>query len=274
VGGLSASNGGTGGVVNKNIYKFDRNNNEWSFVTEVPIQPNESLNQYPTSFIIENEIFVGTGQIFRKYNFDTKTWTTISPLPVSYIGKVVTGIYNNKAYLTFTKADYSAMALYEYDPVKNGWTEKANPTGRIRNRCNGFVIGSKIYFGLGSAIPNTTALTESERKQFYEYNIETNTWKETTPITSTGLYHFISSSGTATQSNGYLTVYASDDPTGANGTYYYNIWLFDPIKSQWQFKGKIPNGFPGANACVVGSGKEIYFGGGFNSGNAIWRFVE
>src|SRR5262249_18702426 len=61
--------------------------------------------------------------------------------------------------------------FWEYDPVNDTWTQKANFGGVARSEAFGFGIGTKGYIGGG-----WNGL--SFYNDFWEYNTTTNTWTQ------------------------------------------------------------------------------------------------
>ena len=79
-----------------------------------------------------------------------------------------------KGYIGTGTGDISGFPKYrdfwEYDPVTNTWTQKADFGGTARQNAVGFSIGSKGYIGTGSApIPT---------KDFWEYDPASTTWTQ------------------------------------------------------------------------------------------------
>ncbi len=70
--------------------------------------------------------------------------------------------------------------LWEYDPEKNTWTQKAEFPGPGRLMTKGFTLENKIYVGFGYVIaaygPN--AGSNDHQTDFYEFDPGTNTWTQ------------------------------------------------------------------------------------------------
>ena len=59
--------------------------------------------------------------------------------------------------------------FWEYDPVKNSWTQKADFPGVARSQAVGFGTDTKGYIGTGWE-------GKYRLKDFYEYNPASNIW--------------------------------------------------------------------------------------------------
>lgn len=62
--------------------------------------------------------------------------------------------------------------FYEYDPVTNVWTKKADFAGLLRDQPIYFTIGDKGYFGTGNPDPFAPINTN----EFWEYDAKTDAW--------------------------------------------------------------------------------------------------
>src|SRR5439155_25480349 len=61
--------------------------------------------------------------------------------------------------------------FWEYDPVTNAWTQKADFGGTAREQGVGFSIAGKGYIGTGSA-------SNGLSRDFWEYDPVTNAWTQ------------------------------------------------------------------------------------------------
>jgi len=111
------------------------------------------------------------------YSFSQGTWTPKAPLPALGRWAPVGFTIGTKGYLG-TGRDASNFAsnnplddFWEYDPITNSWTQKANFGGGPRVGAVGFSIGSYGYIGTGVA--NTIQYND-----FWEYNPIANTWTQ------------------------------------------------------------------------------------------------
>ena len=125
--------------------------------------------------------------------------------------------------------------LWEYDPIADTWSPKANYPGGGRTGAISFTIGTKAYVGLGGY------------NDFYEYDASSNTWtlKANFPGQPTNNCAF------SIGNNGYVT----------NGNYF---WCYHPDTDTWEAKASIP--FEGDrinNGFAFSIGNKGYAGGGY-----------
>jgi N-acetylneuraminic acid mutarotase len=72
---------------------------------------------------------------------------------------------------------YKSKKLWQYDPVANAWTTKADlPATKFHNNGLCFTIGNKAYIGLGSS--GEGGQPNSMSKEIWEYDMTTNVWTQ------------------------------------------------------------------------------------------------
>lgn len=123
-----------------------------------------------------------------QYNFTTNTWTqkAIFPGTGRYLGAAHaagdyvyfgTGISNriilNPFSLQISYVPQINSDWWEYNTVQNTWTQKAAFGGGTRMDTRGFVIGGKVYMGLGAAGYYTDLRTD-----LWSFNASANTWTQ------------------------------------------------------------------------------------------------
>lgn len=112
-------------------------------------------------------------EVLWKYNPASDTWEKKAPLPINNHVSAVVFTIGNKAYAAVgifppenmtpvEKADF-----WEYDPMTNKWTKKADVGGGVRLLSTGFAVGGKGYVGLG-----TGDYYEDLKADFWEYTPE------------------------------------------------------------------------------------------------------
>nr|MCU0376222.1 hypothetical protein [Chitinophagaceae bacterium] len=165
----------------------------------------------------------------------------------------------NKGYLGLgLSASNILNDFWEYDPVENTWTQKANFTGGIRFYSLGFSIGNKGYFGTGyiGAPPL--------RKDFWEYDPASNQWTRKQDFGGIGRAR---ATGFSIGSKGYIGL-------GTIGTSNLkDFWEYNPDTDQWtqkqDFGGTERNG-----AAGFAIGSKGYIGVGTNNGTYLNDFWE
>ncbi len=151
---------------------------------------------------------------------------------------------NNSSYGNSLSKDF-----WEFDPVLDIWTQKANFAGAARRDAVGFSIGNKGYIGTGSLVLSNSS--GASTNDFWEYDVITNSWSQKANFGG-GMRN--SAVGFCIGSKGYIG-------TGDNGnsTYYNDFWEYDPIADTWIEKDSIP-GNPRSNASGFSIGLKGYIG--------------
>ena len=111
--------------------------------------------------------------------------------------------------------------FWEYNPVSNTWTQKANfaGTGTGRHGSVGFSIGSKGYVGLGN-----TSLTGNYQNDFWEYDPDANTWTRVADFEGGARSPAV---GFSIDNKGYVG-------TGNSGSVFrQDFWEYDPPTNTW-----------------------------------------
>ena len=162
-------------VYYKDFWEYDPDLNTWTQKSNF----GGTARDVAIGFSIGNRGYIGTGydgnakKDFWEYDPVLDTWTQ----KLDFAGGFRTGAVGfgtaNKGYVgTGYLGDTNYQDFWEYNPVLNTWVQKANFGGGTRYDAVGFSIGSKGYIGTGSA----SNFFPSWTKDFWEYNVETNTW--------------------------------------------------------------------------------------------------
>lgn len=107
--------------------------------------------------------------------------------------------------------------FWEYDPVTDAWTQKADYAGGIRGEATAFAVCSKGYIGLGYNVPHA-----SFNNDFWEYDPASDTW---IAINDFGGVPRAYAPGAAIGKSGYAA-------TGSNGiTNFNDHWEYHIIYS-------------------------------------------
>ena len=149
---------------------------------------------HPVTFTIN-----GKGYVFTGYNYDlnrvyadgyiydpeTDLWTQLSNFPGGARGLAVGAAYNGKGYLGFGVANSYFDDLWEYDPVNDSWKELAScPCMPRRHPAFTITTNGKIQVGLGNQ-----SNANPDFKDWWEYDIASNTWTEQTDLPGDGRHH-------------------------------------------------------------------------------------
>jgi hypothetical protein len=162
-------------------------------------------------------------------------------------GYIGTGVEN-----LFYKNDF-----WEYDPITNTLTQKANFGGGTRGYATGFSIGGKGYIGTGKD-------GTSNKNDFWEYDPAINAWTQKTNFGGTARY---SATGFHIGNKGYIG-------TGYDTYYKNDFWEYDPMVNSWTQKANY--GIQGRiSAAAFSIGNKGYIGTGlFNTTNLtdFWEY--
>ena len=138
---------------------------------------------------------------------------------------------NNKGYLVAGRASYSNHTyfndVWEYDPVNDTWTQKANFPGIPRDGAASFVINGKAYVGAGC----NENVSPKYYNDFYEYDPMNNTWTQKDSFPGTPRYLGISFS---INGKGYFG-------TGYPGP-KDDFWEYNPATDSWTQVASFPGG--------------------------------
>jgi hypothetical protein len=185
----------------------------------------------------------------------TNTWTPKTSLGTGRRDAVGFAI-GNKGYIGTGNAYSAALAdFWEFDPVANTWTQKANVPGGARSGGMGFGIGTKGYMGGG--YNNSTGVYYTD---FYEYDVAGNTW--TAKATMPGIGGEESVSLTIGSKGYYGTGFNGNTPPYCVANFYE----YDPSANTWTAKANFPGtrygsvGFAIGNKAYVGSGSNCVTG--------------
>lgn len=148
--------------------------------------------------------------------------------------------------------------LWEYDPVTNAWTQKADFIGSARRQGIGFAIDDYGYVGLGIDANGFC-------KDMYKYDPANNMWTQLNDFGGTARKEAV---GFAMGGQGYVG-------TGDDGVLRKDFWQYEPTTDSWiqktDFPGTARKGavgwgtFPTAFICT---GEDI----GFNYTTDLWEF--
>jgi N-acetylneuraminic acid mutarotase len=176
-------------------------------------------------------------------------------------------VIGDKGYVALGRNAARSGALkdcWEYNPVTDGWTEKAVFPGL--GRVNGIAeaVNGKAYVGLGFDLTKRPYLNEAQLKDFWCFDPVANTWtrKADFPALSTNAcVSFVIGN----------SIYVGFGFDGA--TFTNDLWKYDVATDQW--KEMAYTGVTRRTGAVVCSdGEKVFFGTGYNSRkeNNWWEY--
>ncbi len=278
-----------GTTTGNDFHAYDTITNTWSRLRGIGGLTNYDYTS--AGFSIGNKGYMGgiNGYEFWSYDKQVDAWSQIANLPDTLYFPVSFSI-GNKGYVG-TGSNYLFTAykntFYEYSPLTNSWTQKANFPGAGRYQAVGFSIGSKGYIGTGQNGSNAfndfyeynpstntwtqkanfpgavrynaagfsignngfigTGLGSSNFSDFYEYNVPTNTWTQIPNLPSTGRY---SSTGFSFKGKGYVVGGVNNSSFYMNS--YSETWQYDTLTYAWTQKSNYPLQVYCASSFVIG----------------------
>jgi N-acetylneuraminic acid mutarotase len=152
--------------------------------------------------------------------------------------------------------------FWEFDPVTNVWTQKANYPGAANSGAVGFSIGSKGFVGTGSA-----------QYDFWEYDPVSNNWTQKADVPG-GIR--TDAVGFSISGKGYIAT--GSDKTGPTQLFGYkyknDFYEYDPAADVWTKKSDFP-GSARTKAIGINIGNKGYVGLGQGSDslqNDFWCY--
>lgn len=163
---------------------------------------------------------------------------------------------NGKGYVCcgLDSNDVCYKDLWEYDPVLNVWSQKANVPGSIRRAAFAFELNNMGYVGGG--IDNEIKSLGTLLSDFHMYNPTTNSW-----TTKSTLPFALFRSASATYNNKAFVFCGANSWAGTS-----NVYQYDPLTDSWSnisyFFGPPTStgGREGGVATTINN--KIYFGMG------------
>jgi len=147
--------------------------------------------------------------------------------------------------------------FWEFDPVNNTWTQKADFGGDARIQAVGFSIGTKGYIGTGGRGDYKT--------DFWEYDSANNIWTRKSDFPGLARWAAI---GFSIGNKGYIG-------TGANGIRRFkDFWEYDSANNTWLQKADFPGTVRNGAVCFS-IGSKGYIGLGWSEGdvkNDFWEY--
>lgn len=151
------------------FYAYDITNNQWlGGVSTFPGSPRTSA----VAFTIDDKAYVGTGGTgcgttdFYEYKLSNNTWVQRANVGTMIRQEAVGFTVNGKGYIgtgdnCSSGTNYKDM--WEYDPATDTWIEIEEFAGSARRYLSSFVIGNKVFCGLGTSGVNYADLWEFDQ---------------------------------------------------------------------------------------------------------------
>lgn len=125
--------------------------------------------------------------------------------------------------------------FWQYNPVTNNWTRKADFPGKERRNAAAFTIGTKLYVGLGSS----GAPINEFHGDFWEYDTSTNNWSRKANFGGTARADPIAFTVGA---KAYVGTGWYIPPSGGAPIFLPDLWEFDPLAGPDINGDRLPDG--------------------------------
>ncbi len=180
------------------FWEYDPEKNKWERKADIPT-PNGDATA--TSFSIGHRGYLLSTyhkETFFEYDPYTDTWTTKAKFPGVARRHQVGFSIDNKGYIGtgYAGSDNGGTSseFWEYDPINDLWTRKANVPGLPRIQGVGFGTNHRGYIGLGVAEGGI------DLSDCWEYNPDLDKWKQIDDIE----YHAWDAVGFSIRNIGYV----------------------------------------------------------------------
>jgi len=167
------------------LWAYDPVADVWSHMTPLP----DSGRHEAAVFVAADKAYVVGGVVdypdaatndVWEYDLASDTWTPVADHPARSLSGAMAFGHGTMGYvtcgyarLTGASTGEASNALYQYDPVNDTWTQKADYCGSARRGGVAFVLGDSAFVGLGTAeVPPLTYFFE----EFCSYDFASDTW--------------------------------------------------------------------------------------------------
>jgi N-acetylneuraminic acid mutarotase len=245
------------------LWEYDTVTRSWSQKANFP--GDNILNA--SSFVIGNDAYVCTGGTsapgvnFSKENWQydqtANTWTRKSDFPGTARSFATATAINNKGYVglgdeALNSTFPDTKDWWQYDPVTDSWTRKADFAGGKRGGAVSFTINNKGYVSCGHHV-NVNTNNAKLFNDLWQYNPAGDSWKQKADLPASSRDNAIG-----------LSVFGNKGIVGivATGSASNDCWQYSASSNSWS---QLPNvgGGPRSDAAGFSIGNTIYIGTGF-----------
>ena len=249
------------------LYEYDPILNAWASKANFP-GPGRS-NGF--SFSINDRVFAGGGYNgtstffdFAEYIPDSNIWVSRANFPGTGTRGSKGASLNGKGYVvggTYNRSIPYSNQMWEYDPITDNWTQKANIPSGATSGAVFFNADSLLFITHGH---NSTSM----HSNLWAYNPATNTWTQKTSFPGQARLN-----GTSFEINGKIVVGGGHQLVTTNVLNDY--YEYDPVLDIWDTLPLFIGGRR-SSAADFTIGKIGYLVGGFDSVvaniNTVWTF--
>lgn len=175
-------------------------------------------------------------------------------------GSAVAFSLKGKGYVCTGQGDFAAFSkdLWEYDPIAQTWSQKADFIGEARRQAVAFTLDNYAYVGTGQALSGL-------KKDFYRYDATLNVWAPIADFAGTPRRQAVS----------FVIGAQAYVATGDDGVARNDLWQYYPATNAWVQKASLPGvARTGASAWAIGNSGFIALGEGadFSYLKDVWQY--
>ena len=218
---------GAGPVLN-DWWQYDPVTDQWMPKADYP----GGKRSNSVSFVINNTGYAGTGwdemrirkKDFWAYDASNNQWIRKTDFPgPERIDAIGFGV-GNKGYAGTGDAIVGSTRInlkdwWEYDPSTDQWKRKTDFPGAAIEYTSGFVIGNKIYMGLGLSVGSGNA-----GKEWWVYDPLTDQWTRKADFPGSGYNNTFTNCSFVIGDKGWVLRYVGKA----------EFWQYDPATDQWK----------------------------------------
>lgn len=226
------------------------------------------------AFAIDNKVYIGTGWCcgaipgsyqddFDVYNTTTGTWSNVAPFGGGLRGAAASFTVNGKGYVVAGSNGTDRKDLWQYDPIQNNWSQKADLPISVNGYNEGiaFSIGSKGYFGTGGVWSSGIQVFSNN---LWAYDPATDSWSQRASLPSGG----------RSMSSAFVIGTDAYVATGYWSNSERELWRYNSITNTWSQRASLPDGAGRYDAIGFAIGGFGYVGLGVwgSDRNDLWRY--
>lgn len=206
-------------------------------------------------------------------------WIEKAKLSHTYRNNPLGFSINGKGYIGMGSSDFLIPYLnewFEYDPIKDKWTEKGNFPGKPFNGGVSVATKTKGYVGLGVHIEKAgdNSYTSELLKDIWEYDPSKDTWKVITQFPGNASQN---AAAFVIDQKIYISAGYERSPSDECNcpTYSRNFWEYNIDLNRWTQRKSTPNdNFPTSEKLSFSSNNNgfILVYDGESSRNQIWKY--
>lgn len=177
---VTAGTAKANGPYYKDLWEYDSLTDKWTRKADLP----GTTRHMALAFVLNGKGYVGGGMFsnpyncapdFYEYTTESNTWRKMASPPAST--DLCYGSALSYQGLGYVMSEAEGRKTLAFDPATNTWSVKASwSDGMIRRNGASFVIGDRLFFGLGIAQLPSYNTGDFISSSIYSYNSSSNSW--------------------------------------------------------------------------------------------------